>query len=148
MQIIKRDNDGKKVVYTPFRSVFDDFFMSPFDDFFTMTPSTSKNLWADMYEEDGNYVVKMALPGIKEDDVKISLEDGVLKIVASSKSEEKEEGKKRYLYKSMESSYEQRFNLPGKVDADKAEAKLEDGVITVKLPKTEEEKARQIKISK
>lgn len=148
MQIIKRNNDDNKVIYKPFRSVFDDFFMSPLDDFFTLSPSTTRALNADMWEQDEKVFVKMALPGLKEDDVKIKVEDNMLSISASRKEEEKEDSSKKYYYRSMESSYEQRFNLPCKVDSDKAEAKMENGVLTITLPKAEELKAKEIKVSR
>lgn len=148
MQIIKRENDGNKVVYKPFRSVFDELLMSPFDDFFTLNPSTVRSLSADMWEENDQVFVKMALPGLKEEDVKISLEDSMLTVSASTKEETKDESKKKYYYRSMESSYEQRFNLPCKVDGDKADAKMENGVLTITLPKAEELKAKEIKVSK
>lgn len=148
MQIIKRNNDDNRVIYRPFRSIMDDFFTSPFDDFLTLTPSVSKSLSADMWEEGNDVFVKMALPGIREDEVKISLDNEVLTISASTKEEEKSDDKKKYFYRSMESSYEQRFNLPSKIDADKAEAKMENGVLTIKMPKAEEVKAKEIKITK
>ncbi|MBI2357048.1 Hsp20/alpha crystallin family protein [Candidatus Dojkabacteria bacterium] len=149
MQIIKRNSDGNKVVYRPFRSAFDDLFMSPLDDFFSVTPTLStRNISADMWEEGENVFVKMALPGMKEEDVKISIENDVLTVSASNKQEEKEEDKKTYLYRSMETSYEQRFNLPCKVNVDASEAKLDNGVITVRMPKSEEQKAKEIKVSK
>lgn len=148
MQIIKRNNDDNKVIYKPFRSVLDDFFMSPFDDFFTISPSITRSLSADMWEEGDSVFVKMAIPGLKEEDVKIRIEDSMLTVSASRKDEEKEDGKKKYYYRSMESSYEQRFNLPCKVDSDRAQAKMDNGVLTITLPKAEELKAKEIKISK
>jgi HSP20 family protein len=67
-------------------------------------------------------------------------------ICGSKKEKEEKDDKKKYYYRSMESSFEQRFNLPTLVDSDKAEAELKDGVIHLTLPKAEEVKPKQIEI--
>ena len=87
------------------------------------------------------------MPGVKKEDIKITVNEDNLSISGHTKSEEeKKDDEKRYYFRSMESSYSQSFNLPTKVDPDKIEAKFEDGVLSVKLPKAEEVKPRQIEI--
>jgi HSP20 family protein len=148
MKIIKRDN-GKRAypsTYTPVRSIFDDFFTPTlWDDFFTTQPSFS-NLYADVWEEKDDIFVKMALPGIKKDDIKITINEDNISIKGQSKDEEKEDKDKKYYFRSMETSFEQSFNLPTKVNPDKVEAEFKDGVLQVKLPKTEEVKPREVEI--
>jgi HSP20 family protein len=148
MKIIKRDNNANNAVYTPIRSIWDDFFTVPslLDEPYFNSPM--REISADIWQEDDNIFVKMAVPGIKEEDLNITVENDFLKISATRKEEEKKDTDKKYLYRSMSSSFEQTFNLPNQVDTDAAEAKLEDGVVTIKLPKSEEQKAKQIKFSK
>jgi HSP20 family protein len=148
MKIVKRD-DGRRSypsTYTPVRSIFDDFFAPTlWDDFFTTQPSFS-NLSADVWEEKDDIFVKMALPGIKKDDIKITINEDNISIKGQSKDEEKEDKDKKYYFRSMETSFEQSFNLPTKVDPEKVDAEFKDGVLTVKLPKTEEVKPREVEI--
>ena len=149
MKIIKRD-DNRRVypsVYTPFRSVFDEFFTpTVWDEFFTTQPSVS-SLAADIWEEKENIFVKMALPGVKKEDIKITINEDNISIFGNTKKEEeeKDEGKK-YYFKSLESSFEQSFNLPTKVNPDSVEAEFKDGILEVKLPKADEVKPREIEI--
>jgi HSP20 family protein len=150
MKIVKRD-DTKRMYpsnYFPFRSIFDDFFPpTTWDDFFTTQPSYS-SLSADVWEEKDNVYVKMALPGIKKEDIKITINADNMSISGHSKVEdESKEKEKKYYFRSMESSFEQSFNLPTKVDPDKVEAELKDGVLKVTLPKAEEVKPKEIEIS-
>jgi HSP20 family protein len=147
MKIVKRDNGKRSYpsTYTPVRSIFDDFFAPTlWDDFFT-TPSLS-NLSADVWEEKDEIFVKMALPGIKKDDIKITINEDNISIKGQSKDEEKEDKDKKYYFRSMETSFEQSFNLPTKVNPDDVDAKFKDGVLTVKLPKADEVKPREIEI--
>lgn len=148
MKIIKRDNNKRSypTTYTPFRSIFDDFFTpTVWDDFFTSQPSLS-NLSADVWEEKEEIFVKMALPGVKKEDIKITINEDSISIGGEIKEQEKEDAEKKYYFRSMESAFEQSFNLPTKVNPDKVEAEFKDGVLKVKLPKAEEVKPREIEI--
>jgi HSP20 family protein len=148
MKIVRRDDNKRSypTTYTPFRSIFDDFFApTVWDEFFT-SPTTYSNLSADVWEEKDDVFVKMALPGIKKEDIKITINEDNISIKGETKEKEEKDQDKKYYYKSMESSFEQRFNLPTKVDPDKAEAEFKDGVLQVKLPKADEVKPREIEI--
>lgn len=147
MKIIKRDSDDRQIrsTYYPIRSVFDDFFAPTiWDNSFLVN---TNNISADLWEEKDNVMVKMALPGIKKEDIKINIMADNITISGNSKHEEesKEEDKK-YYFRSMESSYEQSFNLPTKINPDKAEAEFKDGVLTIKMPKADEVKPKAIEI--
>ena len=144
MKIIKINQKPQDTVYTPVRSLMDDFFGYPlarFDDFFTRDfESLSANIW----EEGNNIFIKMAMPGIKKEDIKISVTGDSVHIEGKSE-EEKEEEKKKYFLKTLQSySYSQSFNLPSIVNPDKVEATFEDGVLTVQLPKTEESQTKRL----
>jgi HSP20 family protein len=90
----------------------------------------------DVTETDGEIRVSTELPGVEEKDIDISLANGVLRIRGEKKAEkeEKDEGR-RYVERSY-GVFERSLQLPGEVDADRAAAKLEKGVLTVTLPKT------------
>jgi HSP20 family protein len=142
MKIVKRNNDSNRNYY-PIRSIFDDFFTPTiWEDFPTISNTPSANVW----EENDTVHVEMAVPGLKKDDLDINITSDSVRISGSTKSEEKEDENKKYFYKSMESSFEQSFNLPTKVDSEKSKAKLENGVIHLTLPKAEEVKPKKIEI--
>jgi HSP20 family protein len=142
MKIIRRESRQQDPYYTPMRSLIDDFFnYSPmrWDDFDSVP--------ADVWEEDKNIFVKMSMPGVKKEDIKISVTGDTLTIEAESKDEKEEKEGKKYYMRSLESfSYSQRFNLPSLIDSEKVEAEFKDGIVTVKLPKSKESETKQISI--
>ena len=145
MKIVKINKKSQDPVYTPVRSVIDDFFSFPlsrWDDFYTDFDTVSANVW----EEDNKIFVQMAMPGIKKDDIKISVTGDTLSIEGQSKIEEEEKEKKYFLKTLEERSYSQSFNLPSIVNPDSVEAAFEDGVLTVTLPKAKESESKEIKI--
>lgn len=147
MKIIKRKNDSLSPVYTPMRSILDDFFATPaLLDSFLGGPFTSKDISVDVWEEGDTFHIKMALPGVDKDDVQIEVTDESITVKGHTKKEEKSDKDKKYYYKTLETSFEQTFNLPGKVDADKAEASYKDGILTLSLPKSEDTKPKKIEV--
>jgi len=148
--ITRKDGTQVPTTYTPVRSIFDDFFFTPslVDEFFSR-PAMPRyvNPSADIWEEDNNFFVKMALPGVKKEDIDIEVEADYIRIKGNSKKEEKSDEKKKYYYKSLDTQFEQTFNLPTAVNASKVEASFKDGILEVKLPKAEEYKAKKISIS-
>jgi len=129
------------------RSILDDFFATPMllDNMFNNS-FASKDLSVDLWEEDDTYFVKMALPGVNKDDVEIDIVNDSVTIKGHTKKEKDESSKKKYYCQTLETSFEQTFNLPGKIDADKAEASYKDGILTLKLPKSEETKPKKIEV--
>ena len=144
MKIITRDNNERPMRY-PIRSIFDDFFAPSIWE--TPISLNTPTLSADLWEEKDDVFVKMALPGISKEDIKINIMADAVTISGHSKKEEKsDDDSKKYYFRSMDSSYEQSFNLPTKIDPDKAEAEFRDGVLTIKMPKANEVKPKQIEI--
>ncbi len=144
MKIITRDNNERPMRY-PIRSILDDFFTPSIWD--TPLSFNTPTLSADLWEEKDDVFVKMALPGISKEDIKLNIMADAVTISGHSKKEEKsDDDSKKYYFRSMESSYEQSFNLPTKIDPDKAEAEFKDGVLTIKMPKANEVKPKQIEI--
>jgi HSP20 family protein len=101
-------------------------------------------------ENDDNYRLELAAPGLKKDDFKISIDDDRL-TVSSEKETESTDKQEKYTRKEFSySSFMRTFTLPEMVDSEKISAKYEDGVMTVLLPKKEEAKPktpREVKVS-
>ena len=101
-----------------------------------------------IYETDISIVVEAQVPGISEDDVHVTIEDNILTISAEHKEDEEKKKKKKVIYKSTrQSSFHYSTTLPRKVKAEKAEADVENGVVTITIPIVEEEKPRRIKVN-
>lgn len=101
----------------------------------------------DVIETKDNVVVKMSAPGVKPEDIDISVVGDTLTIEGETKSEEQfEEGS--YIRKERRfGSFQRTFSLPTSVTSDKAKAEFENGVLTLTLPKAEEAKPRSIKVT-
>lgn len=97
-------------------------------------------------EEENNYLLKVDLPGVTKDQVKVEADKDQLTIRAERKEEKKIESKKKYLSEMYYGSYIRSFTLPGPVDEKKVDAKFENGVLTVTIPKTESFKVKQIPV--
>lgn len=101
----------------------------------------------DVVEKDGAYVISAELPGIDEKDVEIKLANRILTITGE-KSEQKEETDKGYfLSERRYGSFQRSFRVPDGVDADKIEADFAKGVLTVRLPKSEQARQAEKRIS-
>ena len=100
----------------------------------------------DVVEQDDELLVRASIPGVKVDDIDVSIENRVLTIKAETKTEaEHKEG--GYLVRERRSgSFLRSLRLPESVDADKAKTSYNDGVLTVNLPKAESKKAKHLKI--
>jgi len=100
----------------------------------------------DLSETEDAVIVKAALPGVKMDDLDISVTGDGLTIKGEVKHEEKVERENYYRQELRYGAFAHTVPLPSPVDHDKAEAELEHGVLTVRLPKTEEVRPKSIKI--
>jgi len=101
---------------------------------------------ADMVESDENIVISADLPGLKPEDVDISITDSTLTIKGEYKTEEEGERGDVHFKERRYGAFRRSFTLPTTVDTDATEAEFEDGVLTVTLPKTEETKPKQIEV--
>ncbi len=105
--------------------------------------------WApafDVYEEKDNFVVKAELPGMKKEDISVSLHDGNLIISGERKNEVKSEGAEVYRAERYVGKFQRSVSLPMPVIAGKVTAEYKDGILTVTLPKSEEAKPKQIEV--
>ena len=118
-----------------FPTMFDDFFDT---DFMPRANSTAPAV--NVKESEKEYTMELAAPGIKKDFCRVAINDeGNLTIAIENKQEHKHEDKHHhYLRREFNySNYEQSYVLPDDVVKDKISAKVEDGILTITMPKTE-----------
>ena len=100
----------------------------------------------DVFEDKENLKIVLELPGVRPEDLKISLENQMLTIQGEKKQVAEENSERWHRYERSYGSFERMFTLPGTVDAERIEAKVDHGVLTVTLPKSERAKPRQIAV--
>ncbi len=100
----------------------------------------------DLADNPENFVVRASLPGIKPDDVQITVQGNTLTIRAERKAEEERQGQNWLIREQQHGSFQRSLTLPTLVNADQAEAQYENGVLTLTLPKAEEARPKQIQI--
>lgn len=91
----------------------------------------------DIAETPEDYLIKAELPDVKKEEVKVTMEEGVLRISGERKHEKEEKGKKYHRVERSYGSFMRSFQMPNAVDAAKVTAEFKDGVLNVRLPKTE-----------
>ena len=100
----------------------------------------------DISETDGEYVIKAELPDVKKEDVKITLEDGVLTLTGERRQEKEEKSTKYHRVERSYGSFVRSFSLPDLVDETKVKAEYRDGMLNLHLPKSEKAKPRAIEV--
>ncbi len=100
----------------------------------------------DIYETKDAINIEVEAPGMKQEDIKINLENNTLTIYGERKFEKKEEGKNYYRMERAYGSFSRSFLLPDNVDVEGIKAKYKDGVLTISLPKRPESKPKEIPI--
>jgi HSP20 family protein len=111
-----------------------------------LAPFGGENLAVDVYETDQDVVIKTSLPGVKPEDIDISVVGDTVTIKGEAK-EESEVKEESYVRRERRfGSFCRTVPLPNQVVADKAEARFEHGVLTLTLPKAEEVKPKSIKV--
>lgn len=133
---------SKAIERMPF--VFEDYF-KPWNEWFD---NSNSNLWGasmnipavNISEHKDEYLVSLAVPGMNRDDFKIDI-DGNLLTISSEKEETKEEKEKKFTRKEYNySSFRRSFTLPDEINKDKIDAKYENGILKIALPRIEEAK--------
>ncbi len=141
---MRRRNEMLHPIEREMNRLFDDFWLQPY---------TESDRWAgallppvNVREEDSHMVVSAELPGMKQDDIEVTVRRDTVRITCKKKqeAETKEEDSCR-----MESSYgrfDRLIDLPTEVDEESAEAEFKNGVLTIRMSKTEESKTKARKI--
>jgi HSP20 family protein len=124
--------------------MFDNFFRGDVRD-----GDTALSAWTpavDIAEHDNDYIVKVELPGVAKDDVKITLESNILTVRGEKKHEKETKEENYHRVERSFGSFQRSFTLPTTVKSDKIDAVYKDGILTVSLPKAEEAKPKQIEV--
>lgn len=100
----------------------------------------------DISETDTEYLIKAELPEVKKEDVKVTLQDGVLTIQGERKQEKEEKGKKFHRVERSYGSFVRSFTLPDYVDDAKVKAEFKEGILNLHLPKSEKAKPKAIEV--
>lgn len=133
---------SKAIERIPF--VFEDYF-KPWNEWFD---NGNSNLWGlsmnipavNITEHNDEYLVSLAVPGMSKDDFKIDI-DGNMLSISSEKEETKEEKEKIFTRKEYNySSFSRSFTLPDEINKEKIDAKYENGILKIALPRKEEAK--------
>jgi HSP20 family protein len=127
-----------------------------FDDTFRGNPRGSDEDWAlggqwapsvDIFEHEGNLVLRAELPGIEPKDVDVHVENNVLTLRGERKFESEVKREKYHRVERAYGTFSRSFTLPNVVDTEKIKAEYKDGVLQVTLPQREEAKPKQIQVS-
>ena len=105
--------------------------------------------WAvplDVIQEGDSIVVQGTLPGVTREDIKVTIEDGVLSISGESKLDREEQNGNYLIRERRSGKFRRVLRLPDSVDAEAAETTYENGVLTVTLPKVEAKKAKRLEV--
>ena len=97
------------------------------------------NFPVDIAEENGEFVITADLPGVDKEEINITADEETVEISAESSAEVEEENEKYYRKERSTRRFNRRVNFPSKVDAETVEASYEDGVLTIRAEKEEEE---------
>jgi len=100
----------------------------------------------DICETENDFVIKASLPGVKPDDVDITVQGGNLTIRGETRAEEDKKGEHWHFRERRYGGFQRTVSLTAPVDSDKAQAHYEHGVLTLTLPKSEAAKPKQIRI--
>ena len=106
--------------------------------------------WApalDVHEDKENFRIRVELPGMKREDIEVSLQDGALVITGERQAEKITEGTEVHRQERYYGKFSRALTLPAAVSGDKVKAQYKDGILTVTLPKAEEAKPKAITVS-
>jgi HSP20 family protein len=127
-----------------------------FDDFFGRTPKRwsafgpEEGVWTpnvDVSETKDEIVVTAEMPGMKKEDIKLSVQENVITLSGGKKSEEEKKDANFYRLERSFGSFCRSFTLPTPVEAEKIKASFKDGILKVTLPKSEKVKPQEIPIN-
>jgi HSP20 family protein len=140
--------------WEPFHELsgFQDEMNQLFEDFFGRVPARrmfSEGFWAplmDIEETKDEILVKAELPGMRKEEVKIQINNDVLAITGERKREDETREKTYHRIERAYGKFQRMIRLPTEVDATKVKATYENGVLTIRLPKSEQAKPKEIAI--
>jgi HSP20 family protein len=125
--------------------MFDSLFHSGLPDE-TALPPTTWSPAVDIAEHDDGYVVKMEIPGVDKNDVKITMQDNTLTVRGEKKQERESRGSNYHRVERSFGAFQRSFTLSSSVKPEKIDASFKDGILNIELPKAEESKPKQIDV--
>jgi HSP20 family protein len=99
-----------------------------------------------LYETDGEYVLKVSAPGLNPDNFEITAQQNVLTIQGHTQEEQQEEGARYHVREQRFGEFLRTIRFPTPIDAEKIQASLANGILTVRVPKSEAAKPRRISV--
>ncbi len=144
MSLIKRDD-----LFPSLPNFFNDFFNRDWMDWsnqnFSLTNTTLPSV--NIRESNEAFDVELAAPGMSKEDFKIELNHNVLTISSEKKEEKETKGKDLYTRKEFSyQSFSRSFTLPNVADSENIEAKYENGILAIRIPKREEAKPKPVRV--
>ena len=145
MKIVRYKDPGN---YVPgsFNNWMDDLFSEFLNTNFERTPSNGIYPKVDIEENENSYVFKAELPGVKKEDVSIEINNRVLTISGEKKEVIEEKGRNIFRKESYSGSFSRSFTLPDNVSQDDADAKYENGILVLSIPKSSDKSRKKIDI--
>lgn len=155
----KKDTELKKSEATPVRA------LSPFEEMDRWMDQVSRGLFhpsrwdwpsmpqlrtgmpkVDVVDRDNEILIRAEVPGVKKEDLDVTMTDDAVTIKGSTSHEEKEEKGDYYRHEISKGSFSRTVALPSGVNSDKAKTKFKDGVLELTVPKVEKAKRKTIKV--
>lgn len=109
----------------------------------------AEGIWApviDLEEDNGNFIVKAEVPGLRKEDIKIAVRGNLLTVSGERKQESESKGKTFHRVERAYGKFTRTITLPNEVEADKVKAAYKDGLLQITLPKPEAMKPKEIEI--
>ena len=150
--LVVKEERHPETYFDEVENYFDRLFRHPFS---MLTPSfvfpsyqkhEETSPCVDVYEEDNELVVKADLPGITKEDLNVTITENRITLSGEKKHEEKVEKKDYHWCERTYGSFKRSFRLPENVKGDAAKASFRDGVLEIRIPKTEEAKPKKITV--
>lgn len=135
----------KIIRWAPDELLNDDFFNG--SDFSKFTKSIGFDLAVDVYEDNGDVVVKMAIPGIDPEKIDLSIDENILSVIGKREDEQETKDKNYYRKEIRRGEFKRVVELPANVLANQAKAECKDGELKIIIPKKASAHPEKIKIA-
>lgn len=149
-ELVKKEGTLHMLPFSEWDKWIEDVMRKPFSafshPFMRFSPSEEIAPSVDIFEDKGDIVVKAELPGIKKEDIDVTLTDDSITISGEKNKEEEVKKKDYYRWECSYGSFCRTFSLPSEVQTDKVKTKMKDGVLEIRIPKTEEAKRKEVKV--
>ena len=146
MELVRWDQvEGVNRIQSRINELFEDTFGRP-----RAQPSAAAGVWyppVDILESKDSYLVRAELPGMRKEDLKTEVNEGILTLSGERKLEEPASGVEYHRVERVTGKFSRSFHVPQTVNADGIKATYKDGILEVQVPKADEAKPRQIDIS-